>query len=177
MRWFNLLVLLLIISRSTSVSAQIFYEPVQYQYGHGAATFYYAGSNARMIEFAKGYVADQNYFSNKTSVKIPSTAIFSDRYPYRENQSMTINDVRNTAYSNLPRYFSKRDLLNAAVPMEDGSYTVPAQVPIQNQVDIRVIRRFFQPASEVAIPKGTILIIPKKLLEKRIQSKTVALQD
>ena len=183
MRLSKIVVLLSGMIFSVSTHAQILYEPVQYQFGSGAERFYYGGRNARLLEFASRYVAHESDNSSARSLKFHSSPmIFSDRFGYREvshwtssgKSEVTISDVRNEAYNNLPRYFSKRDLLAAAVPAEDGSYIIPAQLPVHSQIDIRVIRKFTQPASEAITPKGTILVIPKRLLEKKLEQKTVA---
>lgn len=156
----------------SSASGQVFYEPVQYQYHYGSHTFYYGGHDPRVFDYAASEISAQVYSSVATiDHGTRGDRVYTDQFQignvadnsYTGYSSFTANDARNEAYNNVPRYFRKRDLLRAAVMTEDGTLMVPAQAhPI---IDIRVIRPFNVEAAPV-VPKGTILVIPKKWLEK-----------
>ena len=156
----------------SSASAQVFYEPVQYQYQYGPHTFYYGGHNPRVFDFAASEIRSQDYTSVATTQHVtPRGYVYSDSVPfanladrsYTGYATFTANDARNEAYNSVPRYFRKRDLLRAAVVTEDGSLVVPAHA--QPIYDIKVVRPFAVEAAPV-VPRGTILVIPKKWLDK-----------
>ena len=155
----------------SSASAQVFYEPVRYQYGSGAATFYYGGHDPRVLHLAAAEADRLAYSSVVTGGHVVDrTRVYSDVAPYEnlaDNEytsymSRTPADARNEANQNVPRYFRKRNLLRAAVVTEDGTIVVPAQA--QPRMDMKVVRPFAGAMGPV-MPKGTILVIPKKLLE------------
>jgi hypothetical protein len=156
----------------SSASAQVFYEPVQYQYRYGSHTFYYGGHDPRVFDYAASEIGTQDYSSVATIEHgRRGDRVYTDGFQYgnvADNSytgysSFTASDARNEAYNNVPRYFRKRDLLRAALVTEDGTLVVPAQAhPI---IDIRVVRPFSVESAPV-VPKGTILVIPKKWLEK-----------
>lgn len=102
--------------------AQVLYEPVQYQYGRYGEV-YYGGVNPGYwrtwgggldtpgvhglvirASFAGSWYR-QGVF-NLPVVYTPETRIYSDIDPYQEvgHLSFTINDARNEAYFNVPRY-------------------------------------------------------------------------
>ena len=159
----------------SSVSAQVFYEPVQYQFGSGAGTFYYGGHDPRVIEDAKATIRSHEYSSVVNSRHVVERShVYTDSFRFFDvadnsrtgYDSLNANDARNEANANVPRYFRKRDLLNAAVTIEDGSWIVPAHA--QPIYDIKVVKPFGTTIAPVA-PKGTILIIPRKWLEKPVK--------
>ena len=159
----------------SAASAQIFYEPVTYQYGSGSGTFYYGGQDPRVFDLVPANLRSQEYSSVVRSVPVVSrTHVYSDSRPLRDQAdnsrtsygSYTANDARNEAYANVPRYFRKRELLRAAEIAEDGTWVVPAQA--QPRVEIRVIRPFDVSVAP-AVRKGTILVIPRKFLEKKVK--------
>lgn len=156
----------------SSASAQIFYEPVQYQYQFAGQTFFYGGHNPRVFDFASAEIATRAYGSVTRSEHIvPRAAVYSDAIPFRDladhaytgYASLNATDARNEAYNNVPRYFRKGDLLNAAVMDRDGTLLVPAHA--RPTLDIKVVRPFGVGPAPV-VPHGTILVIPKKWLEK-----------
>ena len=123
---------------ASSASAQVIYEPVKYQHGNGM-TFYYGGSDPSMLHYIEhvkcrnGYPSDitghQGNGLRHTLGQIgEQTYVFSDCLPYRNAAvyGYTSVDARNEANANMPRYFTKRDLLLAAVPAADGGLIVPA---------------------------------------------------
>jgi hypothetical protein len=139
LRWFALLFLPLTIAHS--VSGQIIYEPVRYQYGE-YSKFYYGGSDPAIIDF--GYA--QTYPGNYPS------PIYSDARRY-ENVAIygyTTSDARNEAYANVPQYFRKRDLIAAGEPLGNGTIIVgaPAQ-PVPATYD---------PPADSAAPQPIIII-------------------
>ncbi|HXE52238.1 MAG TPA: hypothetical protein VN541_04450 [Tepidisphaeraceae bacterium] len=179
-------------------SAAIVYEPVQYQYrdpyGNGHA-FYYGGSNPAVLESGAYYQQfhsmgmdpgranftrdehgwrfmydivhhdqfDSNYDVTYTDLLPPGV----NARPYRFTQG----DARNEAYANVPLYFRKRDLLASAVRGPDGHLIVPAQAPLPGTIDIHPYHGpNTMPASTKSEPQP-ILIIPKRLLNKPLNSK------
>jgi len=163
---FGLLTLLL----AGSASAQTFYEPVTYQYQYHGQTFYYAGHDPHVF----GYVAhdiDRTTYSNAVTHPIHVMhwqRVYSDTFPHEnlaENsetcyRGMTPADAENEANQNAPRYFSMRDVMRSSVMHEDGSVTVSADAtcPVEHPA---------MPNNSIDpnVPRGTILIIPKKLLQ------------
>jgi hypothetical protein len=127
--------LLLVVA--ASARAQVIYAPVQYQYTNGM-TYYYGGNDPSMLSYIEhvkcrnGYPsAVASHYSNLRhtlgQVGEPHY-VFSDCLKYRNAAvyGYTVNDAVNEANSNVPLYFTKRDLLEAAVPAGDGSLVVPA---------------------------------------------------
>jgi hypothetical protein len=128
--------LLLVVA--SSASAQVFFEPVQYQHTNGM-TYYYGGNDPSMkdyIEHVKcrnGYpsaVTGEHYNSLRNTVGQigEQTYVFSDCLGYRNAAvyGYTSVDARNEANNAVPRYFRKSDQLEAAVQQADGSFVVPA---------------------------------------------------
>ena len=160
----------------SSVSAQVFYEPVQYQFGSGAGQFYYGGHDPRVIEDARATLHSREYLSvvNGRHV-VERSHVYTDSFRYSDvadnsyssYASLNANDARNEANRNVPRYFRKSDLLKAAVLTDDGSWVVPAQA--QPFVEIKVVKPFGATMGPV-VPKGTILIIPRRWLEKPVKN-------
>jgi hypothetical protein len=167
------LMLLVCGGMSAVASAQVAYEPVQYQFTTPTGrTFYYGGHDPRMFDFAMRDAMRTSYSSVTNSIHVVDRGyVYSDALPYVNQadstyttySSYTSADARNDAYHAVPRYFRKRDLLRAAVPVEDGSWVVPAQA--QPYMDMHVLRPFKGATMGPAVPKGTILIIPKEFLE------------
>jgi hypothetical protein len=172
----------------SSASAQILYQPVQYQYESSGTYYYYGGSNPAVHQVARelydpgtgwgrvnGYVfasGDINTFRAET--KEP-TRVYSDatRTLNAGLLGMTPDDARDEAYANAARYFAKRDLVNLAVPMEDGSYVVPAHATSSS---IRVSKSDGTmipqgPATRTVTEPRPLLIIPKDQLIKPIPAK------
>lgn len=166
---------------ATAASAQVFYEPVRYQYSAYGRTFYYGGNDPRLFGFVAEDVARTSYTSVVNPLHVMDRQrVYSDRIPfvnladntYTSYGSYSAADARNEAYANVPRYFRKRDLLRSAVLTEEGTIVVPAQA--QPRIDIRVVRPFAGGAGAVDVPKGTILILPKKLLEPPVKREAPA---
>jgi hypothetical protein len=160
---------------ASSARAQVIYEPVQYQYGHGCNTYYYGGSDPRVHSTAMSPSGGAGRWGRNTwafasgdidrhrEVSTEPTRTFTDAVPYMNawTYGFTPNDARNEAYSNVPTYFRKSELLNAAVQV-GTTWVVPAQAqPVRiEQVGSRIVPR---PAS---LPQP-MMIIPKDKLLKR----------
>ena len=142
----------------SSASAQIIYEPVQSQYrGCDGVTYYYGGSNPVIHQFA-GIRLDGHRV-----VESQPLQVFTDRTGLINAALLgyTADDARNDAYAAVPRYFAKRDLLNAAV-RQDGVWVVPAQaqpVRISKSNGTQVV------PAPAAMPRP-LMIIPKDMLLK-----------
>jgi hypothetical protein len=114
---FGALVALLLLSASHS-SAQVIYEPVQYQYG-SPIKYYYGGHDPRVLAAAETYASYRNAYHadgrhpDPFSVAANSPiVVYNDLFPY-ENAALygyTPMDAMNEAYANVPRYFHKADL-------------------------------------------------------------------
>jgi hypothetical protein len=154
---------------SGSAYAQTFYEPVTYQYQYHGQTFYYAGHDPHMFAHICGDIDRTSY----TSVANPIHAVqrqhvYSDRMPYQDladssmtsYRGMSSADAENEANASVPRYFSMREVMRGAVLHEDGSLSVVANGACH-------VERMNGPSEAVDpnVPRGTILIIPKKLLQ------------
>ena len=167
---------------ASSASAQVIYEPVRYQYGHGMK-YYYGGTNASMHAYADEVLCRNGYPSSHsprhTGLHDTLGQIGEQRYVYtdclpRRNAAVygyTAVDAYNEANANVPLYFRKRDLLNAATVAEDGTLVVSAYAkPVAEGAkrDMRVAR----PGE----PKPrAILILPKKGLKREGDTKPVNL--
>lgn len=191
-------------------SAQVIFAPVQYQYGPHP-TFYYGGSNPRVFErMAQAGAleygnARTGWYEGVSGVGIitprltshPPFRVFTDAIPY-VNAALygyTPADARNEANANVPRYFVKADLVDAAVPeaivpdaSERGYFekqrdrggvvissrvlVVPANAQPTGTIQILPYHRRpapapqTQPAAAPTTEPRPLLIFPKKLLEK-----------
>lgn len=168
----------------SSSFAQIYYQPVRYQFdqGCGGATYYYGGTNPLVHELAsrrctfRGYGTNLHNFDGGNSFGQPSpmsyrTPIYTDctrtfinvaRFGY------TPADARNEAYANTPRYFRKADLLNNAIPIGDGTLVVPATGPQASVAPTPIVMR--GAALPAVMPKkGQIIIIPKDMLDRKVK--------
>ncbi len=125
---------------ASEASAQVIYEPVQYQY-KASQYYYYGGSDPAIHRWAQspvggagrwgragGYAFVSGNIRTHRAVVHEPTRAFTDAMPFINAYvyGFTPNDARNEAYFNVPRYFRKGDLLNAAV-LGDGAYVVPSQ--------------------------------------------------
>jgi hypothetical protein len=157
----------------SAASAQVFYEPVQYQHHFAGSTFYYGGHNPRVFAAAAGDILSRDYSSVTHAIHVMrGSEAYTDAAvldnagdsTYTGYSRFTANDARNEAYASVPRYFKKANLLAAAELTEDGTWIVPAHA--QPRIEIRIVRPFASGESP-AVGKGMILIIPKKFLEKK----------
>jgi hypothetical protein len=147
----------LLMGLASFASAQVYFEPVQYQFGAGP-TFYYGGSDPRVFEYATRsvygddiagpygtrYFVGTRYYGKILRLRPP--AVFVDQLPHFDAALFryTPADARNDANAAAPTYFRKIDLLRSAVPSGDGkTFVVPAQAPAvaAGYIDIRPYHR------------------------------------
>jgi hypothetical protein len=167
-----LLTLSILACFASAASAQIYYEPVTYQYSAGGTTYYYGGHDPAVHAVAAepvtpggtwGRINGHAFVGVNRVVDNEPVRVFNDALRYRNahNFGFTPADAMNDAYASAPRYFVKRDLLNAAV-VKNGVWTVPAQA--------HGIRVFKSNGVEVAPPPATmprpLMIIPKDSLQR-----------
>ncbi len=168
---------------ASAASGQVFYEPVRYEHGSGDAKFYYGGHHAQVFEHVAADVNRTAYSSAVTQVPVVArNRVYSDAVPFQNlaDESLTTygsytpSDARNEAYRNVPRYFRKHDLLMSRDVQltEDATLVVPAYA--RPRIEIRIVRPFGNGA-QVDVPKGSILITPKKAADpKRDASRASA---
>lgn len=161
---------------ASSASAQIFYEPVEYQYEAGGTKYYYGGSNPAVHQYAKepvnaagtwgrinGFAFVSGDLRVHREVSNEPVRIFTDATRLRNARLLgyTIDDARNEAYANASRYFVKRDVPAMAV-QKDGRWVVP---PTST-----VVRVFKSNGTEITPPPSTmprpLLIIPRDALQR-----------
>ena len=157
---------------SSEASAQVIYEPVQYQYEAGGQPYYYGGSDPAIHAYAQTPVGGCGRWGRTSGLMFVSGDIdhnravrdentvrtFTDAMPYTNAHvyGFTATDARNEAYCNLPLFFRKGDLLNAAV-LVNGAYVVPAQAqPIHIDRDGDRRRPTTAPRPIMIIPKNKI---------------------
>jgi hypothetical protein len=164
-------------------SAQVIYAPVQSQYQIGNCTFYYGGNNARVFQYAQAKLGELNKqeslyatwtegrpggnYLHRGLINEPRQTTFNDAAPYQNAivYGYTSVDARNDAYANVPCFFRMADLRAQAVPAADGvGVVVPAQAA--GTIDIHPTHRV-APATNPATQPKPVMIIPKKLLEKK----------
>ena len=87
-------------------------------------------------------------------------------YPYGFNEEA----ARNEAYANVPLYFRKTDLMAWAHRAHDGTIVVPAQAPMHGTIQMKPMHHAptTQPSSQPTTEP--ILIIPKGLLDKKLNA-------
>jgi hypothetical protein len=156
---------------TSSAFAQVIYEPVQYQYVAGGQHYYYGGTNPDIHRWAETPVGGAGRWGRTNGLAFVSGDIdrnravrdentlraFTDAMPYINAHvyGFTATDARNEAYFNVPSYFRKGDLLNAAVRVDGGAYVVPAQAqPIR-------IERDDKGAPRATTAPRPVMIIPK----------------
>jgi hypothetical protein len=182
-------ILALISCGISSASAQIIYEPVQYQYGSDQH-YYCGGSDPSVFRMAERYTDGGGQFGRvhgfawvsanvmtHREVSPEAPRVYADSMP-RTNAAIygyTIDDARNEAYANVPRYFRMRDLLPFAVPDESGALHVPPQLPTTSDgsvIEIKPYVRRKMPTTGVST--GSIIIIPKHPVQKSTPGNEVA---
>jgi len=128
--------LLLVVAKCAT--AQVVYEPVQYQYRNGI-TYYYGGNNpmihhrAELAKCRDGWPVDirgEHAMSHRSLLGQATEPQYVYSDCFRGNAAvygLTPTDAHNEAMSNVPLYYTKRDLLVEAMPSADGlGLTVPA---------------------------------------------------
>jgi hypothetical protein len=167
-----------------SASAQVVYEPVQYQYGSGHNLFYYGGSDPNVVR--RGFWACGGYllpYGKPVSLDMQQQMsncdcgqgfyragiyerdnfdgglpirVYSDALPRRNaaTAGFTASDARNEAYWNIPRYYRKADEMKTAYVDHTGAVIVPA-IPIRDEDTQRV-----RLAGRELVGRGGIIIRP-----------------
>lgn len=166
---------------SSSASAQVIYMPVQYQYGE-SMRYYYGGNTPYMFAFADRLACRNGYPSSMndryTSLRLTigqigeGPVVLTDCMPLRNAAAYgyTATDASNEAYANVPRYFRKGDLINAATVAADGTLVVSAQAqPVSGMA------RDMHTTHPGELKPRAILILPKKGLKKEGDTKPVNL--
>lgn len=104
---------------ATGLSAQVIYQPVQYQFSDGHACFYYGGQNPSVI--VRGYNnlrlgQDQSHIGGGGNFYPLPSAVYSDQMPMWNAAlyGYTPEDAHNDANAAVPTYFRKIDILRAA---------------------------------------------------------------
>ncbi|MGF1633223.1 MAG: hypothetical protein ACFCVE_05180 [Phycisphaerae bacterium] len=173
-------------------SARVIYEPVRFQYGQ-QQTYYYGGSDPRMFALAEspvaagggwGRVNGFDFVANRIGivreVAVDDLRTFTDALPGYNAATFgyTANDARNEAYARLPTYFTKRQLLQAAVRVSPNTFIVPATAPeprptqagrgsilIRPYTPRPYTPRPAAPAAEPVVPEPAF-ILPRDLLDE-----------
>lgn len=159
---------------SSDVCAQVIYEPVQYQHNAGGQPYYYGGSNPDIHRWAhtpvggagrwgrtNGFAFVSGDIDRHREVRDENTVrAFTDAMPYINAHvyGFTATDARNEAYANVPLYFRKADLLNAAVRVDRSTFVVPAHahpIRIERDRDARA-RPTTEPRPVMVIPKDKL---------------------
>lgn len=153
---------------ASAASAQVFYLPVQYQYGQGER-YYYGGSDPAVFASAERTSAMLRFHRSNN----PQPRVYSDLFPYANAAwyGFTPTDARNEAYRNQPRYFRKADLLDHAVEVDGAVYVPPA--PPRRYVAPHVVVPMIEAPKPAPRPRGVIIIIPKKPAELKTPARTV----
>jgi len=159
---------------SSFSSAQIIYQPLQYQYGSGTK-FYYGGSDPHVI--ANG-LADVNGRCGAEGYHADApTLVYCDCMPGLNARVYGMNaaDAANEAAMNMPRYFRMRDVLVSAIREPDGSLLVPPQMHPEpahhGTIVIKPVHHTHptttQPTQPASTPAaGPVYIFPKELLDR-----------
>jgi hypothetical protein len=180
----------------SAASAAIVYAPVQYEYrdpSMNAPAFYYGGSDPAVFDRAlmwqqrfnmgpsnhyigTSYAREGRFAFNGLNSTITNVfpVTYTDLLPAGINaypQGFSISDARNAAYANVPLYFRKRDLLASAYRTPDGHLLVPAEAPLPGTIEIKPSHGpTTQPATAPTTTPSPIMIIPKRLLDKKLNS-------
>jgi len=158
-----LLSLGLLLAASTA-SAQIIYEPVQYQYDG----YYYGGSDPAIFAKAHRDSFAQYIATLHRPVSNTPLRVYSDCFLWANAAiyGLTPNDAQNQAYDSIPRYFRKADLLFSAVWI-DGALIVPARAATYPRIEIKPFyRRPSPPSTQPTTTPKPLLIIPRDALER-----------
>jgi hypothetical protein len=186
----SVVALLFLVVVSSSASAQVVYEPVQYQYWSGGRAYYYGGSNplvhyragvnSQDPGFARsgGYAFHSARLDTHREVVTEPTRIYSDSTPYWNARvfGASVDDARNAAYANSATYFRKADLKYLARVEADGTWSVPASAgATTGTIEIKpTYRGWMKPVYTEPRP---ILIIPKRLLDKKLWGEPLQTAD
>ena len=185
----------LLLVLAASARAQVIYMPVQYQYSNGGMTYYYGGNDPSMLGYIEHVKCRNGYPSAVTGHGHNSlrhtlgqigepTYVFSDCLKYRNAAvyGYTADDARNEAMAGMPLYFTKRDLLEAAVHAGDGTLVVPASGKAHKMMTHGGSATTRPSATQPSEPKPRAIIIipksqPKHAPDKAEVKKAVALAN
>jgi hypothetical protein len=151
-----LIALSMVLVAASSSFAQTIYEPVHFQYGSGDRTFYYGGTDPST--FRRGA------FYGVRTIENEPLRVYTDRLPYTNaaTYGFTIDDARNEANNDVPRYFRMADIY--AHSYTDGAAVIVPSRPMtpvpQGTIEIRPYVR------PVVRPMSPVIVIPKELLNK-----------
>ena len=138
--WFIPAIVSVIAASSAPLNAQIFYEPVQYQYGD-QNKFYYGGTDPSVFKRAAapadagatwGRVNGYDFASGDVwvhrEVSDQPARVYSDALSTQSATlyGFTATDAANVANAAVPRYFRKADVISAAT-QTPGPLIVPAR--------------------------------------------------
>jgi hypothetical protein len=170
----RVVVCLALLAIVSSASAQVIYQPLQYQYSAGGTSYYYGGSDPRVHELAAEIHSDSPSFGRTGGFAFVSgdawvhrevdrepMRVYTDALPLRNagDFGFTPNDARNEAYNSMPRYFVKRDLLHAAM-LVNGTWVVPAAA---RPIHVYKSNGMAIDRSHEAMPRP-LMIIPREML-------------
>jgi hypothetical protein len=108
-------------------SAQIIFEPVQFQYPGPRGGFYYGGDDPRQLAAAERNAALLDA-EQRFGVVTRPVPVYSDLRPFEDARryGFTPTDAYNDAQQSLPRYFRKSELLHDAIETSSG-HVIPAR--------------------------------------------------
>jgi hypothetical protein len=171
----------LILVASSAASAQVIYTPVQHQYFAGGRAYYYGGTdpavhaNFAALSLVPGYGRTGGYafqsgdIDRHREVTTERAPVFTDAMPGEDarQHGFTQQDAANEALANSPTYFRKSDVIRMARVQPDGSWVVPANtVPARGAIEVKGLG--VVPRTPVYTEPKPILIIPKRLLDKKL---------
>jgi hypothetical protein len=165
---------------ASSASAQVYYEPVQYQHSAGGRAYYYGGTdpgvhyratlNSRDPNFGRSnsYAFHSHRLDTHREVVTEPERIYLDSVPYHNARffGASVDDARNAAYANAATYFRKADLRHVARVQADGTWSVPATAGTRGTIEIRPVVQ--PPVVRPVVTPKPVLIIPKHLLDKKL---------
>lgn len=174
---YRLAVVLCVLCTASLASAQLIFQPVQYQYG-GQNPFYYGGSNPRVIALGNqpacgdyGRVHGWPFISangiTHREVGTEPLRVFADcignGFVNAHIYGYSINDARNEAYRSVPLVFRMSDLVARAQQDADGTLVVPPTAPYNDARGTIEIRPYVRPLHREPRP---LIIIPRRLLDE-----------
>lgn len=162
-------------SLTTVATAQVIYEPVAVQHG-GQNTYYYAGTDTRIHDAAAfpsapgatwGRFGGYAFVNARRAVVQRIPRIFTDAFGTFDARvyGMTIDDVVNEANARLPRYFSKRDILNSGT--QEGSATIVSPYATQPETATKG-SIIIKPSSPPLFRRGPVLVVPKSMMDRKV---------
>ena len=163
----------------STASAQVFFEPVQYQYGTENNRTYYGGTDGRLRQrlsaaprasgFGRsgGWALRSATIDTHREVSTDLARVYSDAVPTWNARVLgyTEVDARNEAYQNAATYFRKSDWPSHATRRDDGALSVSPMNAPMGTIQIRPLARPATRPSTAPAPHP-VLIIPRRLLDR-----------